>query len=592
MSMRNISSIRQNPGKILAFGNYTAGYQTILDFDYLCGKDAPSIAGIVTVSAKFQKFFWGNREVLIPCFPTAEKAKASLGSIEWMLNINSGRRAFQSTVSFFDAFPDALGGHIFAEDVPEIHALELYKRYQKQNKTLIGPAGVGLLVPGALKLGVVGGVDWRQLEKNHLMTAGNVAVLSASGGMINEIITIVATTGHAISFALCFGGDRFPSTTPRDAFLAAEADEATSHIVYYGELGGQDEYELVELITSGKVTKPVVAYIAGVIGEGFDQPVQFGHAKALANNKSETASAKRRALAEAGVKVANSMTDFSKAIKDIPQNEKPESVDATSLVGRKASLFSSTISKESSEGYEFVGAPLQQWADEGDIALQITSALLGKRPASQKTTEFIRTVFLLSVDHGPQVSGALNTIVTARAGKGLVDSLAAGLLTIGPRFGGAVSDAAREWFEGVTEAKTPEEHVESYAKAKKYIGGIGHKKYRLGLPDPRTARLAGFVDELPSHRYYDYAKAIEAITSSKKGSLILNVDGTIAALMLDILEQEEKLTEDELRQLIDADFFNALFVIPRTVGFVAHYLDQKRLDEGLFRLPNDDVHLA
>jgi len=192
--MRNISSIRQNPGKILAFGNYTAGYQTILDFDYLCGKDAPSIAGIVTVSAKFQKFFWGNREVLIPCFPTAEKAKASLGSIEWMLNINSGRRAFQSTVSFFDAFPDALGGHIFAEDVPEIHALELYKIYQKQNKTLIGPAGVGLLVPGALKLGVVGGVDWRQLEKNHLMTAGNVAVLSASGGMINEIITIVATT--------------------------------------------------------------------------------------------------------------------------------------------------------------------------------------------------------------------------------------------------------------------------------------------------------------------------------------------------------------------------------------------------------------
>jgi len=217
---------------------------------------------------------------------------------------------------------------------------------------------------------------------------------------------------HAISFALCFGGDRFPSTTPRDAFLAAEADEATSHIeadeatshiVYYGELGGQDEYELVELITSGKVTKPVVAYIAGVIGEGFDQPVQFGHAKALANNKSETASAKRRALAEAGVKVANSMTDFSKAIKDIPQNEKPESVDATSLVGRKASLFSSTISKESSEGYEFVGAPLQQWADEGDIALQITSALLGKRPASQKTTEFIRTVFLLSVDHGPSI---------------------------------------------------------------------------------------------------------------------------------------------------------------------------------------------
>ncbi len=589
--MHNISSLRENPGRILAFGNYTAGYQSILDFDYLCGKEAPSIAGIITASARFQKFFWGKREVLIPCFPTAAEAKQALSNVEWMLNINSGRRALQSTVSFFDAFPDAWGGHIFAEDVPETHALELYERYQTKNKTLVGPAGVGLHVPGALKLGVVGGVDWRQLEKNRLMTAGTVAVLSASGGMINEIITIVASSRHTISFALCFGGDRFPATTPRDAFLAAEADTATTHIVYYGELGGQDEYELVELISSGQVTKPVIAYIAGVIGESFEQPVQFGHAKALAGNKNETASAKRQALAEVGVTIASSMTDFAAAITAIPPDEgKPEEVE--SLAQRSGSLFSSTISKETDAGYEFVGSSLQTWAAEGDIALQITSALLGKRPTSALTREFIKNVFLLSVDHGPQVSGAVNTIITARAGKGVVDSLAAGLLTVGPRFGGAVSDAANEWFSGVTEGREPQTHVEDYAKAKKYIGGIGHKKYRLGLPDPRTEVLAGFADRLSSHRYFDYAKAIEAITSTKKGTLILNVDGHIAALMLDILETEESYSQTELQELIAADFFNALFVIPRTIGFVAHYLDQKRLDEGLFRLPDDDVLLA
>ncbi len=589
--MHNISSLRENPGRILAFGNYTAGYQSILDFDYLCGKEAPSIAGIITASTRFQKFFWGKREVLIPCFPTAAAAKQALGNVEWMLNINSGRRALQSTVSFFDAFPDAWGGHIFAEDVPETHALELYERYQTKNKTLVGPAGVGLLVPGALKLGVVGGVDWRQLEKNRLMTAGTVAVLSASGGMINEIITIVASSRHTISFALCFGGDRFPATTPRDAFLAAEADTATTHIVYYGELGGQDEYELVELISSGQVTKPVIAYIAGVIGESFEQPVQFGHAKALAGNKNETASAKRQALAEVGVTIASSMTDFAAAITVIPPDEgKPEEVE--SLAQRSGSLFSSTISKETDAGYEFVGSSLQTWAAEGDIALQITSALLGKRPTSALTSKFIKNVFLLSVDHGPQVSGAVNTIITARAGKGVVDSLAAGLLTVGPRFGGAVSDAANEWFSGVTEGREPQTHVEDYAKAKKYIGGIGHKKYRLGLPDPRTEVLAGFADRLSSHRYFDYAKAIEAITSTKKGTLILNVDGHIAALMLDILETEESYSQTELQELIAADFFNALFVIPRTIGFVAHYLDQKRLDEGLFRLPDDDVLLA
>lgn len=593
--MRNLAEIRTNPGRMLALGNYRPGYQAILDFDYMSGKSEPSIAGIVTAAGKFQKYFWGEKEVLLPCFGSIEQARASLGDVEWMFNVNSGRRASQSTNDFFSVFPGALGGHIFAEDVPEKDALELYEKFQTNGKTLIGPAGVGLLVPGYLKLGVVGGVDYRQLQNNNLMAPGSVAVLSASGGMINEIITLVASSDHTISFALCFGGDRFPTTTPGEAFLAAEADDATTHIVYYGELGGQDEYELCGLLETRQVTKPVLCYVAGVIGENFDTPVQFGHAKALAGSKSETASAKRMALAKAGATVASSMRDFADAIKNIPKttNQLTNYLREPIVIeDRKSSLFSSTISKESDAGYEFVGSSLQDWAKEGDIATQIGAALLGKRPTSAMTVDFIRTVFLLSIDHGPQVSGALNTIITARAGKGLVDSLAAGLLTVGPRFGGAVSDAASEWFNGVSENRNPSDHVENYAKAKKYIGGIGHKKYRLGLPDPRTEILAEFADKLSSHRYFDYAKSIEAITSAKKGNLILNVDGHIAALMLDILENEESYSQTELSDLIAADFFNALFVIPRSVGFIAHYLDQKRLDEGLFRLPDDDVLLA
>lgn len=590
--MRSLNDIRNEPGRILALGNYRPGFQAILDFDYLAGKPEPSIAGIVTSAGKFQKYFWGEKEVLLPCYPSISAAKKSLGDIEWMFNVNSGRRAARSTAEFFTEFPNAFGGHIFAEDVPEKDAIDLYDKYQSAGKTLIGTAGVGLLVPGYLKLGVVGGVDYRQLVNNRLMTPGSVAVLSASGGMINEIITQVAASGHTISFALCFGGDRFPTTTPKEAFLAAEADDTTTHIVYYGELGGQDEYELADLLTSGKVTKPVVCYIAGVISENFETPVQFGHAKALAGNKSETASAKRSALKTAGATVAASMADFAKAIEGLPKATDDERADMAVIRSRNSSLFSSTISRESEDGYEFIGTSMQDWAKQGDIAAQITAGLLGRQPKSKLTVEFIRTVFLLSSDHGPQVSGAVNTIVTARAGKGLVDSLAAGLLTVGPRFGGAVSDAANEWFSGVTEQRDPAAHVEEYAKAKKYIGGIGHKKYRIGLPDPRTNLLAKFAGRLPSHRYFDYAKAIESITSAKKGNLILNVDGHIAALMLDILEQEEKYDEQTLKQLIDADFFNALFVIPRTVGFVAHYLDQKRLDEGLFRLPDDDVLLA
>lgn len=588
--MRKLADIRKTPGSILVLGNYRPGAQATLDFDYLAHKNAPSIKGIVTASARFQKYFWGEGEVLIPCFASVADAQKALGTVEWMLNVTSGRRAAASTREFFTHFPSAYGGHIFAEDVPEIDALALYHDFQTNGKTLVGTAGVGLLVPGSLKLGVVGGVDWRQIEANQLTIPGSVAVLSASGGMINELITIVASTGHHLSFALCFGGDRFPLTTPREAFLAAEADPATTHIIYYGELGGSDEYELAELLRSGKIKKPVIAYIAGIIGENFTESIQFGHAKALAGSQSETASAKRQALEAAGAMVARSMSDFKASIVRIPVSSEVSA--AYDLSSRHPTRFTSTISHESADGYEFTGRSMQDWAKGGDIARIITTALLGRQPHSQLTTDFIRDVFLLSVDHGPQVSGALNTIITARAGKGLVDSVAAGLLTIGPRFGGAVSGAASEWHMGVSEGLDPSTHVEQRARAKRYIHGIGHKKYRLGLPDPRVAYLVRYADKLKIHPHYDYARAIESITTSKKGSLILNVDGTIAALMLDILAHEERYTTDELRAMIDADFMNTLFLLPRIVGFTAHYLDQKRLDEGLFRLPPDDILLA
>jgi ATP citrate (pro-S)-lyase len=82
---------------------------------------------------------------------------------------------------------------------------------------------------------------------------------------------------------------------------------------------------------------------------------------------------------------------------------------------------------------------------------------------------------------------------------------------------------------------------------------------------------------------------IESLTTTKKATLILNVDGVIAAILLDILESELRYTREQLQELIDVEFFNALFVLSRSVGFTAHYLDQRRHDEGLFRLPTEHV---
>jgi ATP citrate (pro-S)-lyase len=57
-------------------------------------------------------------------------------------------------------------------------------------------------------------------------------------------------------------------------------------------------------------------------------------------------------------------------------------------------------------------------------------------------TKFVEIILILTADNGPAVSGAMNTVVTTRAGKDLISSLASGLLTIGSRPGGALDEAA------------------------------------------------------------------------------------------------------------------------------------------------------
>ena len=107
-------------------------------------------------------------------------------------------------------------------------------------------------------------------------------------------------------------------TTPKEAFLAAEKDPHTKTIVYFGELGGTDEYELSEMLKDKQITKQVICYIAGSVAEMFDTPPQFGHAKALAQKHEETAVGKREMLKKAGAKVADSYSEFLEMIKLLP----------------------------------------------------------------------------------------------------------------------------------------------------------------------------------------------------------------------------------------------------------------------------------
>lgn len=600
-----VEQFRTIEPRILSMGSHPGILQAILDFDWLAGKARPTLAAIISAGRNYERLFWGTDEILVRVYPDIASLPAKLcEEINYVVNVSSGRRSLTSTQEALAQFPNLLAVNLFAEGMPESHALAVYEqlagggRREGEAPVIIGPSSIGLLLPGMLKLGAIGGVQANQLVEGQLFSRGRVAVFSASGGMTNEIINILNNAGQPLSFALSVGGDRFPALPPREAFLLAEADPDTDTVVYYGELGGEDEYELVDLINSRKFTKRVIAYIAGIVSDVFETPPQFGHAKALASTRAEGAAAKRVALAEVGVTVANSFADFIEAIKDLPAVKAEETQSYATLSAKLAQLqtrrrkyFTSSISGETAGEVEVLGDNLLEVAQSQSLAQLALNMLLGKKVDSPKLVEFTDLVFKLLVDNGPYQSGVINTMITARAGKDLMSSLAAGLLTIGPRFGGASNEAAQNWLRAVTSGVSPKTFVEDFAARREYVQGIGHRKYTLDNPDPRVALLQGFTEGLEAN-YLGFARAVEQVTTSKKANLILNVDGTLGAVLLDLLAETAGYSPTQLQELVKSGFFDAFFVIPRTIGLTAHYLDQRRLDEGLFRLSPAEVGLA
>lgn len=587
--MISIDLMRNQDGKIIFLGLHPGIIQSILDYDYLVEKSEPSIIAIIANGRKEERFFWGETEVILPVLKSLDAlSNSSILECTMVVNVQSARRVLETTKAVIEKLPNLQAINIFAEQTPEKHAIELNEVCKNKNIIVAGPSSVGLLVPGFAKLGAIGGTQHQQLTTGGLLKPGDTAVISTSGGMVNELMHTVISTGHAISFAIALGGDLFPVTTLVEAFLLAESDQRTERIVYFGELGGSDEYELAELINKKQITKEVIAYIAGSVAELFETPPQFGHAKAMANTYNESASAKKQVLKDSGVIICDRFADLKEHLGPLPP-QGGTSISEKHIGPRRKALFMSHISGVKNGNVQLLGRDLVDITQSQSLPSLVLSMILGQQVSSPKAVEFTDCVLKLLVDHGPQVSGAVNTIIAARAGKDLVSSLTAGLLTIGPRFGGAINEAASCWLYGVSEHLGGKQFVESYKTRGGIIPGIGHKKYRLDMPDPRVKSLLAFAGNSNGDLYLNFARSVESVTTTKKANLILNVDGAIAAIYLDILQSELQMTNKQLTELVNIEFFNALFIIGRSVGFVAHYLDQNRHDEGLFRLDDNDV---
>lgn len=122
-----------------------------------------------------------------------------------------------------------------------------------------------------------------------------------------------ATNGTYEGIAI--GGDRYPGTSFIDHLLRYEADPKCKMLVLLGEVGGIEEYRVIEAVKSGQIKKPIVAWAIGTCAKMFTTDVQFGHAGSMANSDMETAEAKNNAMRAAGFIVPATFEELPQVLK-------------------------------------------------------------------------------------------------------------------------------------------------------------------------------------------------------------------------------------------------------------------------------------
>ncbi|KAJ5295793.1 hypothetical protein PENANT_c001G05188 [Penicillium antarcticum] len=601
-------SLFHNKTRCFVYGMQPRAVQGMLDFDFICKRSTPSVAGIIyTFGGQFvSKMYWGTSETLLPVYQDVEKAMAKHPDVDTVVNFASSRSVYTSTMELMEN-PQIRSIAIIAEGVPERRAREIMVTAKEKGITIIGPATVGGIKPGAYKIGNTGGM-MDNIVASKLYRKGSVGYVSKSGGMSNELNNIISQNTDGVYEGVAIGGDRYPGTTFIDHLLRYQAEPECKILVLLGEVGGVEEYRVIEAVKNGTITKPIVAWAIGTCASMFKTEVQFGHAGASANSDLETAVAKNKAMREAGIYVPETFEDLPQTLKQVYDAElkkgtitpAPEPVvpkipidyswaQELGLV-RKPAAFISTISDDRGQELLYAGMPISDVFKE-DIGIGgVMSLLWFRRRLPRYASKFLEMVLMLTADHGPAVSGAMNTIITTRAGKDLISSLVAGLLTIGSRFGGALDGAAEEFTKAFDKGLSPRDFVDSMRKENKLIPGIGHKVKSRNNPDLRVELVKEFVKKhFPSTKLLDYAIAVESVTTSKKDNLILNVDGCVAVCFVDLLRNCGAFSPEECEDYMRMGVLNGLFVLGRSIGLIAHYLDQKRLRTGLYRHPWDDI---
>ena len=126
------------------YGMQPRAVQGMLDFDYMCNRESPSVAAMIYPFGghHVQKFYWGTKETLLSVFTSIEEAMKRFPEVDTVVNFASFRSVYESTMDLMN-YPQIKTISIIAEGVPEKRARQLLHVAKDKKVLIIGPATVG-----------------------------------------------------------------------------------------------------------------------------------------------------------------------------------------------------------------------------------------------------------------------------------------------------------------------------------------------------------------------------------------------------------------------------------------------------------------